>query len=226
MTKLGFEDRAAPTGFKEAIDRPYGMVLVTGPTGSGKTTTLYSALAALNIADANISTAEDPVEFNFAGINQVQMHDDIGLNFARAARLPPPGPGHHHGRRDPRLRDRRDRGQGRAHRPPVLSTLHTNDAPGRSTAPQHGHRAVPGDGSLNLILAQRLARRLCPAARSPSRPSQEQALLDVGVPPDEIGDLHPLDEGRVPAESATTTGYKGRVALYEVMPFWDGLKDW
>ena len=103
MTKLGFEPRAL-TDFKEAIHRPYGMVLVTGPTGSGKTTTLYSALSELNTVTENISTAEDPVEFNLMGINQVQMHDAIGLNFA-AAFVFAPRPRYHHGRRDSRLRD-------------------------------------------------------------------------------------------------------------------------
>ena len=104
MTKLGFEERALKD-FKDAIYKPFGMVLVTGPTGSGKTTTLYSALSELNKIASNISTAEDPVEYNLVGINQVQINEDIGLTFASgAARLSAPGPRHHHGRRDPRLR--------------------------------------------------------------------------------------------------------------------------
>ncbi len=118
MTKLGFEVDSLEN-FKNAISKPYGMVLVTGPTGSGKTNTLYSAIAALNTPETNIMTAEDPVEFNLPGINQVQIQDKIGLNFAAALRsLPAAGPEHHPGRRDPRLRDGGDRGQGRAHRPP------------------------------------------------------------------------------------------------------------
>ena len=146
MTKLGFD--ADPLElFKEAIDRPYGMVLVTGPTGSGKTTTLYSALSELNKTSDNISTAEDPVEFNFAGINQVQMHEDIGLNFAAALRS--------FLRQDPdiimvgEIRDFETAEIGikaalTGHL--VLSTLHTNDAPATVIAPaQHGHRAVPRD---------------------------------------------------------------------------------
>jgi energy-coupling factor transporter ATP-binding protein EcfA2 len=144
MTKLGF-DGGALKNFKEAIYKPFGMVLVTGPTGSGKTTTLYSALAELNKIANNISTAEDPIEFNLAGINQVQMHEEIGLNFAAALRA--------FLRQDPdiimvgEIRDFETAEIGvkaalTGHL--VLSTLHTNDAPvDDQPAPQHGHRALP-----------------------------------------------------------------------------------
>ena len=144
MTKLGFEEEQLKE-FMEAIDRPYGMVLVTGPTGSGKTTTLYSALSKLNEVAWNISTAEDPVEFNFFGINQVP--DARGHRpqlRGRPAQLPAAGPRHHHGRRDPRLRDRGDRGQGGAHRPPrALDAAHQRRPRHGLPPPQHGHRAVP-----------------------------------------------------------------------------------
>jgi len=183
MTKLGFD--AQPLAwFKEAIERPYGMVLVTGPTGSGKTTTLYSALSSLNQIDTNIATAEDPVEFNFAGINQVQMHEDIGLNFAAALRS--------FLRQDPdiiMIGEIRDFETGEigvkaaltGHL--VLSTLHTNDAPGTvSRLLNMGIEPFLVTASLNLILAQRLARRLCPACKKPAENVDEQALLNAGVP--------------------------------------------
>ncbi len=145
MTKLGFE-KLQLEWFMKAIHNPFGMVLVTGPTGSGKTTTLYSALAELNKTTENISTAEDPVEYNLAGINQVQMHDDIGLNFAAALRS--------FLRQDPdiimvgEIRDFETaeiavKAALTGHM--VLSTLHTNDAPSTGLAhAQHGHRALHG----------------------------------------------------------------------------------
>src|SRR6516165_8989145 len=168
MTKLGFETEPLKW-FKEAIDRPYGMVLVTGPTGSGKTTTLYSALTSLNTPDVNISTAEDPVEFNFAGINQVQMHDDIGLNFAAALRS--------FLRQDPdiimigEIRDFETAEIGvkaalTGHL--VLSTLHTNDAP--STVNRLMNMGVEPflvTAGINLILAQRLVRKICERCKGP-----------------------------------------------------------
>src|SRR5437879_4320417 len=162
MTKLGFApDPLKP--FKEASDRPYGLVLVTGPTGSGKTTTLYSALSELNKTTDNISTAEDPVVFNFSGINQVQMHEDIGLNFAAALRS--------FLRQDPdiimvgEIRDFETAEIGikaalTGHL--VLSTLHTNDAPGTvSRLLNMGIEPFLVTSAVNLILAQRLARKLC-----------------------------------------------------------------
>jgi type IV pilus assembly protein PilB len=223
MTKLGFEPEPLKW-FKEAIDRPYGMVLVTGPTGSGKTTTLYSALSDLNKTTDNISTAEDPVEFNFAGINQVQMHDEIGLNFAAALRS--------FLRQDPdiiMIGEIRDFETGEigikaaltGHL--VLSTLHTNDAPGTvSRLLNMGIEPFLVTASVNLILAQRLARKLCQECKKPVE-TNEQALLDAGVPPEKIGTFQVFEPGG--CKVCNDRGYKGRVALYEVMPFWDGLKE-
>ncbi|AKJ06665.1 type IV pilus assembly protein PilB [Archangium gephyra] len=224
MTKLGFD--AQPLAwFKEAIERPYGMVLVTGPTGSGKTTTLYSALSSLNQIDTNIATAEDPVEFNFAGINQVQMHEDIGLNFAAALRS--------FLRQDPdiiMIGEIRDFETGEigvkaaltGHL--VLSTLHTNDAPGTvSRLLNMGIEPFLVTASLNLILAQRLARRLCPACKKPAENVDEQALLNAGVPAEKLGTFTLYE--KVGCRDCNDRGYRGRVAIYEVMPFWDGLKE-
>jgi type IV pilus assembly protein PilB len=224
MTKLGFEPTPL-SWFKEAIDRPYGMVLVTGPTGSGKTTTLYSALAALNDPGTNLCTAEDPVEFNFAGINQVQMHEGIGLNFAAALRS--------FLRQDPdtimigEIRDFETAEIGvkaalTGHL--VLSTLHTNDAPGTvSRLLNMGIEPFLVTASLNLILAQRLARKLCAACKKPMENVDEQALIEAGVPPEKIGQFTPME--KVGCRECNDRGYRGRVAVYEVMPFWDGLKE-
>jgi type IV pilus assembly protein PilB len=224
MTKLGFD--AEPMRlFQEAIDRPYGMVLVTGPTGSGKTTTLYSALASLNKTTDNISTAEDPVEFNFAGINQVQMHEDIGLNFAAALRS--------FLRQDPdiimvgEIRDFETAEIGikaalTGHL--VLSTLHTNDAPGTvSRLLNMGIEPFLVTSAVNLILAQRLARRLCPECKRPASEIPEQALLDAGIKPEEIGTFQLME--KVGCNVCHDRGYKGRVALYEVLPMWDSVKE-
>jgi type IV pilus assembly protein PilB len=224
MTKLGFEE-AQLKDFMEAIDRPYGMVLVTGPTGSGKTTTLYSALSKLNEVAWNISTAEDPVEFNFFGINQVQMHEDIGLNFAAALRS--------FLRQDPdiimvgEIRDFETAEIGvkaalTGHL--VLSTLHTNDAPGTvSRLLNMGIEPFLVTASLNAIVAQRLCRRLCPECKKPAQ-VEEQALLDAGFPAEVLGSFAPMDKGDG-CKTCNDRGYKGRVAVYEVMPLWDGLKE-
>jgi len=210
--------------FLDAIDRPYGMVLVTGPTGSGKTTTLYSALSRLNEVAWNISTAEDPVEFNFFGINQVQMHEDIGLNFAAALRS--------FLRQDPdiimvgEIRDFETAEIGvkaalTGHL--VLSTLHTNDAPGTiSRLLNMGIEPFLVTASLNAVIAQRLCRRLCPDCKVPA-PVDEQALLDAGFAPDQIGTFQAFD--KVGCKNCNDRGFKGRVAVYEVMPMWDGLKE-
>jgi type IV pilus assembly protein PilB len=224
MAKLGFDPQPLKW-FKEAIDRPYGMVLVTGPTGSGKTTTLYSALSALNDPTTNVNTAEDPVEFNFAGINQVQMHEDIGLNFAAALRS--------FLRQDPdtimigEIRDFETAEIGvkaalTGHL--VLSTLHTNDAPGTvSRLLNMGIEPFMVTASLNLILAQRLARRLCAACKRPVEHVDEQALIDAGIAADKIGSFTVYEKGG--CRECNDRGYRGRVAVYEVMPFWDGLKE-
>ncbi|MEM9490301.1 MAG: type IV-A pilus assembly ATPase PilB, partial [Myxococcota bacterium] len=186
MTKLGFE--STPLGhFKEAIHLPYGMVLVTGPTGSGKTTTLYSALSELNTTECNISTAEDPVEFNLPGINQVQMHEEIGLNFATALRS--------FLRQDPNIimvgeiRDFETAEIGvkaalTGHL--VLSTLHTNDAPSTvSRLLNMGVEPFLVTASVNLVLAQRLARRICKECKEPVE-KHEDALHNMGMTSDQI----------------------------------------
>ncbi len=223
MTKLGFEEQQLKD-FLEAIDRPYGMVLVTGPTGSGKTTTLYSALSRLNEVAWNICTAEDPVEFNFFGINQVQMHDDIGLNFAASLRS--------FLRQDPdiimvgEIRDFETaeiavKAALTGHL--VLSTLHTNDAPGTiSRLLNMGIEPFLVTASLNAVIAQRLCRRLCPDCKQPG-PVDEQALIDAGFPPDQVGSIQVFD--KVGCKNCNDRGFKGRVAVYEVMPMWDGLRE-
>ena len=224
MTKLGFDPEPLKW-FKEAIDRPYGMVLVTGPTGSGKTTTLYSALSALNDPTVNVNTAEDPVEFNFAGINQLQVHEDIGLNFAAALRS--------FLRQDPdtiMIGEVRDfetaeiavKAALTGHL--VLSTLHTNDAPGTvSRLLNMGIEPFMVTASLNLILAQRLARRLCNTCKKAVQTVDEQALIDAGIPADKIGSFTLYEKAG--CKECNDRGYRGRVAVYEVMPFWDGLKE-
>ena len=222
MTKLGFETKAL-NDFKTAIHRPYGMVLVTGPTGSGKTTTLYSALAELNQPTENISTAEDPVEFNLAGINQVQMHDAIGLNFAAALRS--------FLRQDPdiimvgEIRDFETaeiavKSALTGHM--VLSTLHTNDAPSTvSRLLNMGIEPFLVCSSVNLILAQRLARKLCPYCKKEAH-LDPQVLRDAQMPEDKLN-CTIYEPG--PGCDKCSNGYKGRVALYEVMVFGDELRN-
>jgi type IV pilus assembly protein PilB len=223
MTKLGFE-RKPLEDFQDAIAKPYGMVLVTGPTGSGKTTTLYSALAELNKPDTNISTAEDPVEFNLHGINQVQMQDEIGLNFATALRS--------FLRQDPdtimvgEVRDFETaeiavKAALTGHL--VLSTLHTNDAPSTvSRLLNMGVEPFLVTASLNLVLAQRLARRICSECKEPAE-KHPDALRRMGMSEDQIagGTVY---RGRG-CRACNEMGYKGRVALYEVMPFTEDLKE-
>jgi len=223
MTKLGFDVKPLDD-FKFAIKKPYGMVLVTGPTGSGKTTTLYSALSELNTIDRNISTAEDPVEFNLHGINQVQMHEDIGLNFATALRS--------FLRQDPNIimvGEIRDfetaeiavKAALTGHL--VLSTLHTNDAPSTvSRLLNMGIEPFLVTASVNLVLAQRLARRICADCKIPAEKHPE-ALLKMGMSDEQIR-KGTIMKGKG-CGTCNNTGYKGRVALYEVMPFTDPLKE-
>ncbi len=224
MTKLGFEVEPL-TAFKDNIHRPYGMCLVTGPTGSGKTTTLYSALSELNGEAVNISTAEDPVEYNLAGINQVQMHDEIGLNFATALRS--------FLRQDPdiimvgEIRDFETAEIGvkaalTGHL--VLSTLHTNDAP--STINRMLNMGVEPflvTASINMIVAQRLARRVCKDCVVDDDEVTETALVDGGMGAAEARTCVPK-RGRG-CKTCANTGYRGRVALYEVMVMADPIKD-
>jgi type IV pilus assembly protein PilB len=223
MTKLGFEQKPLDD-FKKAIALPYGMVLDTGPTGSGKNTTLYSGLAELNKSTRNISTAEDPVEFNLPGINQVQMHDDIGLNFAAALRA--------FLRQDPNIimvGEIRDfetaeiavKAALTGHL--VLSTLHTNDAASTiSRMLNMGIEPFLVTASVNLVVAQRLARRICADCKEPTE-KIEQALIDLGMTQEQAETCQQM-KGRG-CQTCNNTGYKGRVALYEVMPFIDPLKE-
>lgn len=223
MTKLGYEEQALKW-FQEQIHKPFGMVLVTGPTGSGKTVSLYSALSELNKTTENISTAEDPVEFNFAGINQVQMHEEIGLNFAAALRA--------FLRQDPdiimigEIRDFETAEIGvkaalTGHL--VLSTLHTNDAP--STVNRLLNMGVEPflvASAVNLISAQRLGRRVCSECKEPEKHSNE-ALIAAGIPEDQLGKFTTY-KGRG-CTVCNDTGYKGRVGVYQVMPMFDDIKE-
>ncbi len=223
MTKLGFEE-SAMEDFKNAIRRPVGMILVTGPTGSGKTTTLYSALSELNKETENIITAEDPIEYNFMGINQVQMHEEIGLTFASALRS--------FLRQDPdiimvgEIRDFETAQIGvqaalTGHL--VLSTVHTNDAPGTITRLiDMGIEPFLISSAVILILAQRLIRKICSECREPLK-VHPQLLIDLGVPPDAVKSF-PVYKGKG-CPICNNTGYKGRLGLYEVMPMKEEVKE-
>jgi type IV pilus assembly protein PilB len=225
MTKLGFEPGPLKD-FKESIHRPYGMCLVTGPTGSGKTTTLYSALAELNKVTENISTAEDPVEFNLSGINQVLINDSVGLNFAAALRS--------FLRQDPdiimvgEIRDFETaeiaiKAALTGHM--VLSTLHTNDAPSTiSRLLNMGIEPFLVVAAVNMVLAQRLARKLCPECKAPIS-VDEAAMRELQIP-DELMSTAQILQGQNPScKLCGGGGHKGRVALYEVMVMKDALKE-
>jgi len=223
MTKLGFEPEALAK-FERQILKPYGMVLVTGPTGSGKTNTLYSSVARLNTAETNIMTAEDPVEFQLAGINQVQMKEQIGLNFASALRA--------FLRQDPNIilvGEIRDfetaeiavKAALTGHL--VLSTLHTNDAPSTiSRLMNMGIEPFLVATSVNLICAQRLVRRICVQCREPLQ-IQAPALIEAGYSAEEASKTT-VSHGKGCA-TCNNTGYKGRVGLYEVMELNDELRE-
>ena len=223
MTKLGYEPEALEH-FQKEIHKPFGMVLVTGPTGSGKTVSLYSALSELNKVTENISTAEDPVEFNFAGINQVQMHEDIGLNFAAALRS--------FLRQDPdiimigEIRDFETAEIGikaalTGHL--VLSTLHTNDAPATiNRLLNMGIEPFLVASAVNLITAQRLARRVCGECKVVEE-IPVQALIDAGVPPEAAPEIVCYRGAGCP--KCNGTGYKGRVGFYQVMPMLEQIRE-
>jgi type IV pilus assembly protein PilB len=223
MTKLGFEPESLKK-FERNILKPYGMVLVTGPTGSGKTNTLYSSVARLNQVDTNIMTAEDPVEFQLAGINQVQMKEQIGLNFAAALRA--------FLRQDPNIilvGEIRDfetaeiavKAALTGHL--VLSTLHTNDAPSTiSRLMNMGIEPFLVATSVNLICAQRLVRRICSNCKEQLE-VPEQALVDAGYSPDEVKTVK-IYHGKG-CSTCNKGGYKGRTGLYEVMEINDEMRE-
>ncbi len=223
MTKLGFYPEQLQD-FLEGIHKPYGMVLVTGPTGSGKTTTLYSALSELNKTVCNISTAEDPVEFNLMGINQVQMHDVIGLNFATSLRS--------FLRQDPdiimvgEVRDFETaevaiKAALTGHL--VLSTLHTNDAPGTvNRLLNMGIEPFLVSSAVNVIVAQRLARRICAQCKTDVQVPAE-SLTRIGISEQEAKTIKTFKG--TGCSVCADTGYKGRVALYEAMVMKDELKE-
>lgn len=220
LERLGFEPEALGK-FYEAVHKPYGMILVTGPTGSGKTTTLYSALGELNKAAQNISTAEDPVELNIYGINQVQVHEEIGLTFSHVLRS--------FLRQDPdiimvgEIRDKETaeisiKAALTGHL--VLSTLHTNDASNTVTRLlDMGVEPFLVASSMNLIVAQRLVRKLCPNCKKKvEKPSD--LLKEFNLDPN----IHSLSE-TVGCPACNFSGFKGRIAIYEVLPLFEKLKE-
>ena len=223
MTRLGFEPESL-TKFEQAILRPWGMVLVTGPTGSGKTNTLYSSIAKINTPETNIMTAEDPVEFNLAGVNKVQVKENIGLNFAAALRS--------FLRQDPNIilvGEIRDfetaeiavKAALTGHL--VLSTLHTNDAPSTINRLMNmGIEPFLVASSVHLICAQRLVRRVCANCKEPA-PQTPEALMQAGFTAEDAAEVTPMKGAG--CDKCNTTGYKGRVGLYEVMAIGDELKE-
>lgn len=223
MTKLGFEEDDLKL-FKEKIAMPQGMILITGPTGSGKTVTVYSALSELNQGDVNISTAEDPIEFNLEGINQVQMNKDIDLNFAEALRA--------FLRQDPdiimvgEIRDLETaeisfKAASTGHL--VVSTLHTNDAPTTVTRlTEMGVAPYLITSCVNLVVAQRLVGRVCESCKEPLQ-VPEQTLLNIGVPKADIP-KYTLFKGKG-CTTCNGTGIKGRLAIFELMPMTSKIKE-
>jgi len=223
LTELGFEEESLEK-FQQAIYRPWGIILVTGPTGSGKTNTLYSAVATLNSLEKNIMTAEDPVEFNISGLNQVHIKDEIGLDFPRVLRS--------FLRQDPDIMligEMRDletadiaiKAALTGHL--VFSTIHTNDA-ASSVIRLINMNVEPFliADSVILVAAQRLIRRLCQKCKVPHK-LPEKALIDIGYLPDEVKSVQAWKAGG--CDSCNNTGYKGRIALYEVMPIDDEIRE-
>ncbi len=225
LTKLGFYEDQLET-FRRSIYQPFGMVLITGPTGSGKTTTLYSSLMDLNRTDVNISTAEDPVEYSLPGVNQVQVHEEIGLTFASCLRS--------FLRQDPdiilvgEIRDYETaeiaiKSALTGHL--VLSTLHTNDAPSTITRLLNmGVEPFLVTASLNAIVAQRLVRVVCRECKQETEVSP-QVLIDLGVSPKEVSDYIVYKGKGEGCKACSGTGYKGRLAVFEVMELTDDLKE-
>lgn len=225
LTQLGFNEDELKL-FRESIYQPFGMVLITGPTGSGKTTTLYSGLMELNREDVNISTAEDPVEYSLSGVNQVQMHEAIGLNFSSALRS--------FLRQDPdiilvgEIRDYETaeisiKAALTGHL--VLSTLHTNDAPSTITRLLNmGVEPFLLTASLNAILAQRLVRKVCPDCQEVVDVSP-QVLIDLGVSPKAVSDYVIYRGSGENCKTCMGTGYKGRIAIYEVLRITEEIKE-
>src|SRR5216117_2710390 len=223
MTRLGFEEESLAK-FEAAILRPWGIVLVTGPTGSGKTNTLYSSISKVNTPETNIMTAEDPVEFNLVGVNQVQVRENIGLNFAAALRS--------FLRQEPNIilvGEIRDfetaeiavKAALTGHL--VLSTLHTNDAPSTVNRLMNmGIEPFLVASSLNLVCAQRLVRRICKNCSAP-HPTPAQALMNAGFTAEDAKTVVP-NKGKG-CEKCNNTGYKGRVGLYEVMDVTENLRE-
>ena len=223
MTKLGFEESSLKK-VEAAILKPYGMVLVTGPTGSGKTSTLYSALNRLNTTETNIMTAEDPVEYNFRGINQVQIKEQIGLTFAAALRS--------FLRQDPNIilvGEIRDfetteiaiKAALTGHL--VLSSVHTNDAPSTiSRLLNMGIEPFLVATSVHLICAQRLIRKVCKECKTEVK-TPLQALVNAGFSPEEAKGIQTFKgEG---CKTCNGTGYKGRIGMYEVMEIGEAIQE-
>ncbi len=223
MTKLGFNEKQLKD-FKDSVHKPYGMVLVTGPTGSGKTTTLYSALSELNQISKNVSTAEDPVEYNMPGVNQVQMHEEIGLNFAAALRS--------FLRQDPNIimvgeiRDYETaeiavKAALTGHL--VLSTIHTNDAPSTiNRLLNMGIEPFLVASAVHAILAQRLVRKICDKCKEEIDVGKK-ALLDIGISEAEAKNLK-VYKGKG-CTVCNNTGYKGRIAVYEILTIAEELRE-
>jgi type IV pilus assembly protein PilB len=224
MTKLGFEPEDLGI-FKEVLNLPQGMLLITGPTGSGKTTTIYSALAELNKPDVNICTAEDPVEFNLEGINQVQMNSEIDLTFASALRS--------FLRQDPdivmvgEIRDLETaeisfKAASTGHL--VVSTLHTNDAPATvSRLTEMGIAPYVVTSTLSLIVAQRLVGKICENCKT-RVDVKPQVLLDLGIDEASLGDYSEIFHGKG-CGNCNNTGIKGRIAIFEIMKMTDRIRE-
>jgi type IV pilus assembly protein PilB len=223
MTQLGFTAEGLKK-FEESITKPYGMALVTGPTGSGKTTTLYSALNKLNTTNKKILTAEDPIEYNFTGINQVQVKEEVGLTFASTLRA--------FLRQDPdiimvgEIRDLETaeiaiKAALTGHF--VLSTLHTNDCPSTvGRLMDTGVKPYLISSALTIVVAQRLLRRICDQCKYPVSNYNPQLLKEVGIEPEQLEGVE-FYRGKG-CSNCSGTGFKGRVAVYEILVVDDDIR--